>query len=354
MDCIDFDNFTKNNKLEDVYRNLWKREPGLPVLRNNVIEKSRTSAGKVNSYCFDVKESVADSLIKQFGITKDEYIECFRSAFKEACGGSGNEIQKITTLHSSSLCALLHFYLVPKKSCTLEIHNNEYVFHSAFFEVKNRVTRTWFAPSNVDVVLIGNRKNNEKERVVLFLESKFTEYIEYVGKTIKIPISYKDDNDYGKLIYEKLGSEDTYRLGDYKKNPEKYFTLESDKGCYLDGIKQIISHYIGIRNLFEDIKNPEVSEKIKTAKPVVDAIKEGAKVYLGEIVFTNGIKNLKNDNSKTYFEDYEERYKKMSQLLNSVIEKSSESNRFEVYPELFEYNDDFVNDDLIREFYYSC
>ena len=94
-----------------------------------------------------------------------------------AVGGSGNEGDKITTLHSSSLCALLHFYNVERHPLTLEFKtkNNKKVeikrrviFNKSVFEFKSPVIGN---PSNMDVVLIGKDENTGKN-IVFFLESK--------------------------------------------------------------------------------------------------------------------------------------------------------------------------------------
>ena len=67
-----------------------------------------------NSYCFS-REMDKDGklLMTIFGITDKEL---FKKQFAMAVTGSGQEIHKISTLHSSSLCALLHFYNVTDKN----------------------------------------------------------------------------------------------------------------------------------------------------------------------------------------------------------------------------------------------
>ena len=62
------------------------------------------------------------------------------------------------------------------------------------------------------------------------------------------------------------------------------FILRSEETCYLEGIKQMISHYIGIRNLFVTADQREDT--------VAYAVSAGAKVLLGEILFTRGIGQL--------------------------------------------------------------
>ena len=85
-----------------------------------------------------------------------------------ACGGSGQEERRITTLHSSSLCALLFFYNVTDNH-PLTIKGVG-TFKESVFEFRSPV-RDEEHPSCMDVVLIG--EDEEHKPLVLFLESKF-------------------------------------------------------------------------------------------------------------------------------------------------------------------------------------
>ncbi|MCR5766753.1 MAG: hypothetical protein K6G09_12365 [Treponema sp.] len=129
--------------------------------------------------------------------------ELFLKKFQMVCSGSGDEIKKITTLHSSSLCALLFFYNVTKTNKLIfpysELHDIE--FYDSLFEVKNQVIRS---PSNIDVVLIGENKKGSK--VIFFLESKFSEYILGINKKgdkFELGKSYVDLCDTKKNIAMK-------------------------------------------------------------------------------------------------------------------------------------------------------
>ncbi len=98
-----------------------------------------------------------------------------------AVSGSGQEGRRITTLHSSSLCALLHFYNIeeePLLKLTLDTNKKtrSVTFTQSFFEYQ---TPVFNYPSNMDVVLLG--KDDEGEEVALFLESKFSEYFLYTS-----------------------------------------------------------------------------------------------------------------------------------------------------------------------------
>ena len=99
--------------------------------------------------------------------------DSFKKKFEMAISGDGQEVKRISTLHSSSLAALLLLYSV-SESKQLECFLNEkkYTFTDSFFEVKTNVKDSHF--SNMDVVLVG--KNSEGRDVIFFLESKFSEY----------------------------------------------------------------------------------------------------------------------------------------------------------------------------------
>lgn len=107
-------------------------------------------------------EAVGRYLQRIFGIDCPDW----DLKYQQAVSGSGQEKDKITTLHSSSLLALLCFSNVSKYNC-LKINGIEY--DQVWFEVKNKV---FDKPSNIDVVL-----GNSKTQDLLFLESKFTEYL---------------------------------------------------------------------------------------------------------------------------------------------------------------------------------
>ena len=171
MDKIDFDGMKKKNKA--LYQALWEGVNFDAAVDQTWDKKYKKYSS--NSYSF----SKASLLINIFNI-KDSTL--FEEKYKMAVGGSGNEGDKITTLHSSSLCALLHFYNVTEDNpLTMAINGREIKFTDSIFEFKSRVIDN---PSNMDVVLIGK---NEKsyENVVLFLESKFAEYYLSAGTTCR-------------------------------------------------------------------------------------------------------------------------------------------------------------------------
>ena len=115
-----------------------------------------------------------------------------RELFKSATGGDGDEKSKILTLHSSSLLAFLCFYDLSNHPITID----ETEYNEVMFEVKNDVINASLGkPSNIDVLLMG-----ENRKKLLFLESKFTEYLSG-GKVFLSPDRYKEFYD---LLLDKL------------------------------------------------------------------------------------------------------------------------------------------------------
>lgn len=166
---------------------------------------------------------------KLFGIEDVEFDE----AFRVVTGGVGNELAKINSLTSSSLLSLLVFYPLfnknTKDSLTLSVNGNLISFTNCFFEIRNKVIRL---PSSVDVVL-----QSEDKKTLLFLESKFLEYEDTTTEAT-----------YGKGYYS-LYSE---YLRDYltditvASDNKGRTKLTSKTRIYIEGLKQSISHLIGL------------------------------------------------------------------------------------------------------------
>ena len=281
-------------------------------------------------------------LAELFGI---KHRDLFKEKFSQSCGGRGQELKRIATLHSSALCALLFFYHVSKENpYRMEIEGETYTFTCSCFEYQNTVIegRT---PSNIDVVLVGT--DSYRKPAVLFLESKFSEYHERTGKQLEIAVAYLD-NRYGKVLYgegflAKMGLDTVVRNGD------KSFILCSEKDCYLEGIKQMISHYIGIRNLCD---KPD-----KRDDAVAQEISAGAKVLLGEILFTKGIGQLPIGNGEECFASYRKKYMILADLLNEQLEKDGISDKFTVLGDILSYSQfqgkEYIQEPQIKRFYFG-
>lgn len=192
---INFKEFS--GKKKEIYEFLWNKESDFEVVKKGEEDISyEFTLGK------KIIESMIDIFCTNFKITNKEL---FATKFRMACSGSGNEIDKITTMHSSSLLALLSFFNVTEKNKLTIPGLDGYLFEKSFFEFKNKVIKS---PSNVDVVLLGKNKNGKK--VILFLESKFTEYFTGVTKKdgeFEVGKSYFKDGTFSKPIYDKVVNE---------------------------------------------------------------------------------------------------------------------------------------------------
>jgi len=194
---------------------------------------------KKSSPCFEkVRVSSGEQrktvIMDQFKISNRPL---FEKKYAEASTGDGNPIKDFDAFKSSALCALLLFY----QADNLEIDGVKYT--KSFFEVRNRVIPGQ-KPSNMDVVLV-----NDKDDTILFLECKFSEY--FSRSPQKVSNKYMNENIITKKLYQHLFD---------KKKAETCSCGSSfcfnilDK--YSEGIKQIISHLLGITN-FLDIENDE-------------------------------------------------------------------------------------------------
>lgn len=318
MDSNCFNGIPEKKKRQ-LYERMWKdnRMVSEMALCGKIKKTLNTKSEKdsLNSYSF-VEGNTADGLIKIFDIPEANQ-ELFIQKFDMACSGSGNEGRKIATLHSSSLCALLFFYNVTEEH-PLTI-DGVGTFTESVFEFRSPVIDPRY-PSCMDVVLIG--KNGDKD-IVLFLESKFAEYyLSAARKSEEISKKYLV-NEFGRKIYNsKALNELGVKIEE--KNDRFQLVAENDETFYVNGIKQMISHYIGVKNNlvgnFCKQRQPEYQDK------VIKAIKSDAKVILGEILFDHNIGDFNLPNGKSFKDAYAEKY----ELLARIMNKSNDSERFEV------------------------
>ena len=306
------------------------------------------TTSKGNSYTF-MNTSTDDEEICQNGLANVfdiKHRDLFKIKFTQSISGDGNELQRIATVHSSSLCALLFFYNVSEDNpYVMEIEGEEYIFTYSCFEYKNTVIKGR-GKSNMDVVLIGKNKSSEKQ-TVLFLESKFSEYYHDTDiESNNISIAYLN-NKYSAALY---GENSLKKIGLSIKNKDsKNFILYSEEPCYLNGIKQMISHYMGIRNLCDDpsCKNDEVA----------NAVAAGAKVILGEILFTKGIGALRIGGGEKCLLSYQKKYRALAEILNEQLRTDGMSDKITVLSDVLSYsqfqNKDFIKEPQVKRFYFE-
>ena len=227
----------------------------------------------------------------------------FCKGFHDVINGEGQERFKINTLHSSSLLGLLCFYKVSKDNVLripLPFNGKEieFCFDEVRFEKTNPVFSNSRGKSSIDIALYGNAKG---DRVALYLESKFTEYLHFGAN------STSDKLNQYKPFYEVLKSK-------FNKNDIEYREVTDKNGIhdgklhlygrhYCEGIKQMVSHYIGA--LHSDDFNR------------VD------KIYLAPLFFDFSKFGFGN----TELEDYRGQYEKLSKgicELKNKLENSRE------------------------------
>lgn len=252
----------------------------------------------------------------------------FEDKYKKAI--SGFEEKRIRTLHSSSLLCLLCFYGVSDtRPIVINLDGHPIRFNESIFEEKNPVGKdeARLHESNVDVVLKG-KDSTTGRNVILFLEAKFSEYLS-VGNQHNI-----SNRVYGDF-YQLLKDNDILRkMGlDYKIKPSdpSYSSLSSvgkHPLHYAGGIKQMISHFIGVRNAVNSGKYNDYD------------------VYLGTILYQF---NESIDPSQSKFMDYSHVYKILAEGLNPLTES-----RFKVLNQCLTYQEVFKAFDLderVKSFY---
>lgn len=281
------------------------------------------------------------TLIDAFHI-KEENQGFFKIKFKQAVSGSGQELNKINRLHSSSLCCLLFFYNVTEdNSLTLTLttksregeRTRTVGFTKSIFEFKNKVVNGRGA-SNIDVLLIGKDQKDGKE-IKLFLESKFAEYYLYSGRTCEIGEGYFNtgwsDYDIYQNILNQLEAKKVLKLIEDNKNGKIVHKLKAEESFYIKGLLQMASHYIGIRNYI---------------KENCDTLNNNNIVILGEMVF-----DFSEEKIVKALTAYQTGYR----ILADIISKEDNNSNFEILnePRLYsEFRDNkFKVDEKVKAFY---
>lgn len=249
----------------------------------------------------------------------------FKARFLESAFGEGNEANEITQLNSSALLALMFFYSInDMKPLYLPVPVNGVVhklkFTNVLFEKENPVYAANH-PSSIDIALYGVDEETA-EKVVLFLESKFGEYL--TAGDCAAGKSYRED-------YLEL---ETKRMQHSLLKGIEFTCTDipkvSGKSHYCQGIKQMISHYIGAKQSYE-------------------ANVEQRAVYLGTILFDFGT----IENSQTSLEQYKKDYAGLSKILNSIEDNTSVKvvDSAFTYQQIFGNNQSFQVDPSVRELY---
>lgn len=256
----------------------------------------------------------------------------------EATDGVGKEGQRILTLHSSALLALLTFVNISGKN-PLILNGEKYV--KRWFEVKNIVIEGR-NPSSIDVLLQAESGN------LLFLESKFTEYLETSYPNIVTP--YKPiyeallpliPNMPLQMIFPKKFTENDKEIIGFGLKP-KSDRLDF-KNLYMTGIKQSISHLIGIA------KGPSPNDTSEWSKNI-----EGKTLRFGTILYK--WKSSEFGKYKTFY------HQTVGQITSEMLavclrgHKAPFVRQIEVMPNIITYQDvfgksNFILPNMVKLFY---
>lgn len=320
-------------KVEELAYHLRSEKYGFPYFRM-LLEKKlffnspiRLDLEKRNSNTIVFNNSIAVI----FEIKDEHFVDCYDAVIN----GEGDEKRKIHSLRSSSLLGLLTFYKVHsgysirlRKSINGEMI--DFIFDRVVFEKTNRVFHPSLGLSSVDVALYGTANG---EQCVLYLESKFTEYLEGKDMTrkeknhqVSYPISNKYAGYYHQLFRAFPGLDCSIEKGGIS------LFSNDGKAHYCDGIKQMISHYIGSKNS--------------------DDLFKGLKVYLGTILYDFSSYDCSVDSGGRVIQDYKSIYLELAKRLNAfgvngltVIE-----NAF-TYQDIFNQIQGYSLDKSVKEYY---
>lgn len=266
--------------------------------------------------------------------------ESARGLFEAATSGDGNEKPRILTLHSSSLLAFLCFNDIANHPIIID-KIDKTVYNEVMFEVKNNVINNSPGKSNIDVLLMG-----ENRKKLLFLESKFTEYLSG-GKVTLSPHRYETfyNNLTKKLDCPFSAGYPTVNSQTDKSQITQY-ALYTDKetSLFLDGIKQAFSHLLGIAT-------GPAKKQTKGNEDYTRSLLENA----DEIKFASIVFNC--DDKK--FDDYNRLYKSVfenSNVIKDTIKDVLKKRELKltIISELLEYQDVFQANNLsdeVRNYY---
>lgn len=278
-----------------------------------------------NAPQFQIGKNGTKERLWQIFYESGEIPDAFSVAFKNATNGF--ERRRITQPNSSSLLALLCFWNVSKEH-PITINNVEYT--EVYFEVENTV---FDHNSSVDILLV-----SEKESTWLYLESKFTEPLSPKSSE---SLSYKYYDIYKSIrVNLKINLSDLQnRKGEGKR---KEFKITQNKKRYYGGIKQMISHLIGVLKGARDKANAEYKEVYKKGLP--ESIILGSILYDFSKYDVEEFKNLYSDYVSFYEDSFSSQNGK-SIIANvnarlggtSVYKKSSIS----IMPQVLTYQDVF-------------
>ncbi len=323
----------KQSKLPSIYKTLFNKDNTVYSEMDKVSTNGSDSSLSIDRKGKDALNTIATTF-------EIDNIDLFTKGYEMAVSGSGNEgdgeFPRILTIHSSALLPLLCFFNVNEDN-PIKIDGTTYT--KVFFEVQNKVIKD---PSNIDIALVSYK--NEKPFKILFLESKFTEYF-------KLKHEYSLRKSYEKFYIALNPILNNYGLN-ANYNGKKYCLNTDDPGkkLYLEGIKQMFSHLIGIA------KGPQGNQYNKKYQ---DIFAQAEEFELASIIY-----KVDCDKFKSYKEIYEKIFGDSTRIKSALKEVlNSEDNRQNIkkltirqnlltYQEVFKKNNpEFKMPDKVRKFY---
>lgn len=314
--------------------------------------------------CGELRNVDGDKFISGDKCFKCILDECFGDGkefscklYEQAAFGQGNEKEKMDTVYSSSLQAFLVFSGVDENH-PVTIDGVE--FTEVRFEYRNKVIGY---PSSVDVVLW----NRDKTKA-LFIESKLYEIVRDSSKigTPEIGPTYFSDNSEGYKEKLDLSKKDLKSIGiefpldygpgeepaskikedlrklrggsseDSKKINEKGYLAVSplDKGKYVYsyGIKQLLSHIIGILNFKSPGRNcsDDLREELSNAE-------------LTFLSLYNELPGYTEDEAEDKIKDFEDHVHSVEELIKNKNKENIEC-RHMSYQDLWKMNSPYFED----------
>lgn len=205
--------------------------------------------------------------------------------------GSGGELHsKAEAVHSSSMLSYNVFHWIEGNLFKFDGAD----FNHVYFEVKMRTLKGKSNPANMDIVLDGTRNG---KRILLFIESKFTEYTK--KSAFELSNSYMDNGRW------YLGAKEI----DWKELINCSFNC---KGKYGEGLKQGITHLFGISSLKDPtaLKYFNKNNKLEEIKNL-----DEVQIEFANIIFEPG-SDYQNEHSD--YENYKSAYDKFSTTAKKI------------------------------------
>ena len=284
---------------------------------------------------------------KQFGIIckafdiSDDDKTLASPRFENAA--SSRELREINQLNSSALLAFLCFHKV-SKDCPVWINKEKYT--DVLFEIKSYLQsyRRSTPRSNVDVVLLN-------ETNALFLESKFAEYL--TPRPYKVKPYYRDSPQAYNNLFGKTINWDAHTSSHEKFSinfDQDSCLWKSSMPVYLEGIKQMICHYLGISYQVELRKNNKKIQQICKDWRCHKLNDTKIKLKLGEIVFKFPTATGKDGTPD--FDLYSAAYKELYEQIHSKTKELTILDDLLTYQEVFsDSRNSGLLMDVTRKFY---